>query len=60
MTLVGGSMAERSQGHLYNTCCVFGTNGELIAKHRQERQKKHRNFLLDKQPNDDEQEAAPL
>ncbi|KAI8466365.1 MAG: carbon-nitrogen hydrolase [Monoraphidium minutum] len=34
VTLVGGSVPERSGGRLYNTCCVFGPDGQLLAKHR--------------------------
>ena len=34
VTIVGGSIPEVSEGKLYNTCCVFGPAGELIAKHR--------------------------
>ncbi|XP_027355047.1 omega-amidase, chloroplastic [Abrus precatorius] len=34
ITIVGGSIPERSEGRLYNTCCVFGTDGKLLAKHR--------------------------
>ncbi|XP_021824348.1 omega-amidase, chloroplastic [Prunus avium] len=34
ITIVGGSIAERSGDHLYNTSCVFGTDGKLLAKHR--------------------------
>uniref|UniRef100_A0A7S3R7Z1 CN hydrolase domain-containing protein n=1 Tax=Dunaliella tertiolecta TaxID=3047 RepID=A0A7S3R7Z1_DUNTE len=34
VTLVGGSLPERSQGKLYNTCCVFDTKGKLLARHR--------------------------
>lgn len=34
VTIVGGSIPERSGDKLYNTCCVFGTDGELKAKHR--------------------------
>ncbi|KAG5045075.1 hypothetical protein AAZX31_06G050900 [Glycine max] len=34
ITIVGGSIPERSGGLLYNTCCVFGTDGNLLAKHR--------------------------
>jgi predicted amidohydrolase len=34
VTLVGGSVPERSDGKLYNTCCVFDHNGKLLAKHR--------------------------
>ncbi|KNA10343.1 hypothetical protein SOVF_145230 [Spinacia oleracea] len=34
ITLVGGSIPERVGDRLYNTCCVFDTDGKLIAKHR--------------------------
>ena len=34
VTLVGGSMPERSKGKLYNTCLVYGKEGELLTKHR--------------------------
>lgn len=34
ITIVGGSIPERSGDRLYNTCCVFGTDGNLKAKHR--------------------------
>jgi omega-amidase len=34
VVLVGGSIPERSQDKLYNTCCVFGSDGTLLAKHR--------------------------
>lgn len=34
ITIVGGSVPEWSNGHLYNTCCVFGADGMLKAKHR--------------------------
>ncbi|KAG6395684.1 hypothetical protein SASPL_141808 [Salvia splendens] len=34
ITVVGGSVSERSGDRLYNTCCVFSSNGELLAKHR--------------------------
>ncbi|PWZ07629.1 Omega-amidase, chloroplastic [Zea mays] len=34
ITLVGGSIAERSGNNLYNTCCVFGSDGQLKGKHR--------------------------
>ncbi|KAG6421104.1 hypothetical protein SASPL_117653 [Salvia splendens] len=34
ITIVGGSIPERSGGRLYNTCCVFDTDGTLKAKHR--------------------------
>ncbi|KAA8541649.1 hypothetical protein F0562_022801 [Nyssa sinensis] len=34
ITIVGGSMPEWDNGRLYNTCCVFGPDGKLTAKHR--------------------------
>ncbi|KAK4432838.1 Omega-amidase, chloroplastic [Sesamum alatum] len=34
ITIVGGSIPERSGDKLYNACCVFGTDGKLKAKHR--------------------------
>lgn len=34
ITIVGGSIPERCGDKLYNTCCVFDTDGNLIAKHR--------------------------
>ncbi|GER36051.1 omega-amidase NIT2, partial [Striga asiatica] len=34
ITIVGGSIPERSGDKVYNTCCVFGTDGKLKAKHR--------------------------
>ena len=34
VTLVGGSIPERSDGKTYNTCCVVGPDGKLLAKHR--------------------------
>ncbi|KAJ4950683.1 hypothetical protein NE237_027515 [Protea cynaroides] len=34
ITLVGGSIPERCGDKLYNTCCVFGADGKLKAKHR--------------------------
>ena len=34
ITIVGGSIPERSGDQLFNTCCVFGTDGNLKAKHR--------------------------
>ncbi|KAL7180464.1 hypothetical protein ACSBR1_043629 [Camellia fascicularis] len=34
ITIVGGSMPERRKnGQLYNTCCVFGPDGNLKAQH---------------------------
>ncbi|XP_049346760.1 omega-amidase, chloroplastic-like [Solanum verrucosum] len=34
ITIIGGSIPERSGDKLYNSCCVFGTDGKLLAKHR--------------------------
>ncbi|XP_022754699.1 omega-amidase, chloroplastic-like isoform X2 [Durio zibethinus] len=34
ITIVVGSIPERCGDKLYNTCCVFGTDGKLKAKHR--------------------------
>ncbi|KAH0450135.1 hypothetical protein IEQ34_020827 [Dendrobium chrysotoxum] len=34
ITIVGGSIPERSGDHLYNTCFIFGTDGSLQGKHR--------------------------
>lgn len=34
VTLVGGSIPEKSNNHLYNTCLVFSSEGTLLAKHR--------------------------
>ncbi|XP_021750061.1 omega-amidase, chloroplastic-like isoform X1 [Chenopodium quinoa] len=34
ITIVGGSIPERRGDRLYNTCCIFGTDGKLKAKHR--------------------------
>ena len=34
ITIVGGSIPERSGDRIFNTCCVFGTDGNLKAKHR--------------------------
>ncbi|XVF74341.1 hypothetical protein PTKIN_Ptkin13bG0102600 [Pterospermum kingtungense] len=34
ITIVGGSIPEWCNGRLYNTCCVFGSDGTLKAKHR--------------------------
>lgn len=32
--VIGGSIPERDQDKLYNTCTVWGPQGDLIAKHR--------------------------
>jgi hypothetical protein len=37
VTLVGGSIPERSEDRLYNTCLVFSREGALLAKHRKVR-----------------------
>lgn len=29
-----GSIPEEEDGRLYNTCAVFGPDGEMILKHR--------------------------
>nr|XP_043635612.1 omega-amidase, chloroplastic-like isoform X2 [Erigeron canadensis] len=34
ITIVGGSVPELDNNNIYNTCCVFGPNGKLLAKHR--------------------------
>jgi hypothetical protein len=34
VTLVGGSIPERSASRLYNTCLVYDSRGLLLAKHR--------------------------
>lgn len=34
VTIISGSIPERSSNLLYNTCCVFGPDGRLVAKHR--------------------------
>ncbi|XP_043721245.1 omega-amidase, chloroplastic-like [Telopea speciosissima] len=34
VTIVGGSIPERCGDQLYNTSCVFGTDGKLMDKHR--------------------------
>eukprot|EP00270_Netrium_digitus_P022165 TRINITY_DN9817_c0_g1_i5.p1 TRINITY_DN9817_c0_g1~~TRINITY_DN9817_c0_g1_i5.p1 ORF type:complete len:375 (-),score=70.96 TRINITY_DN9817_c0_g1_i5:180-1304(-) len=32
VTVVGGSIPERRRGKLYNTCCVYGADGQLKGK----------------------------
>lgn len=34
MYIVGGSLPELAEGKVYNTSCVYGKRGELLAKHR--------------------------
>ena len=33
ITIVGGSIPEKRNGQMYNTCCVFGPDGQLKAKY---------------------------
>ncbi|CAO2840263.1 unnamed protein product [Amaranthus hypochondriacus] len=33
ITIVGGSVPEKRNGQMYNTCCVFGPDGQLKAKY---------------------------
>ena len=32
--LIGGSIPEADGDNLYNTCTIWGPNGDLIGKHR--------------------------
>ena len=32
--LIGGSIPEKDDGKLFNTCMVYGPGGEELAKHR--------------------------
>ena len=32
--IIGGSIPEKENNKLFNTCCVYGPDGELIAKYR--------------------------
>ena len=32
--IIGGSIPEKSDGKLYNTCPIINNEGKLIAKHR--------------------------
>ena len=34
VVVVGGSVPERLDGKLFNTCCVFDVDGSLLGKHR--------------------------
>jgi predicted amidohydrolase len=35
LLLLSGSIPERdSEGHIFNSCVVFGPDGEILAKHR--------------------------
>lgn len=37
VTIIGGSIPEKDADQLYNSCSVFGPNGELKAKYRKVR-----------------------
>ncbi|XP_072953241.1 omega-amidase, chloroplastic-like isoform X3 [Typha angustifolia] len=34
ITIIGGSIPEKTNGRLFNTCCVLGPDGKIKAKHR--------------------------
>lgn len=34
IVLIGGSIPEQDGSKVYNTCCVFDTDGSLLGKHR--------------------------
>ncbi|KAK8455096.1 hypothetical protein SEVIR_4G085300v4 [Setaria viridis] len=34
ITIVGGSIPEKASGKVFNTCCVVGPDGQILAKHR--------------------------
>jgi omega-amidase len=34
VVLVGGSIPEKQDSKLYNTCCIYSEEGTLLAKHR--------------------------
>lgn len=34
ITVIGGSVPEKCDGRLYNTCPIFGPHDNMIAKHR--------------------------
>ncbi|OAY66575.1 Omega-amidase, chloroplastic, partial [Ananas comosus] len=34
ITIIGGSIPEKANGQLFNTCCVLGPDGQVKAKHR--------------------------
>lgn len=34
ITVIGGSIPEAASGKVYNTCCVIGPDGRILAKHR--------------------------
>lgn len=35
ITIVGGSIPEKAaSGKVFNTCCVIGPDGRILAKHR--------------------------
>lgn len=37
ITIIGGAIPEQSGPNVYNTCCIFAPNGDLLAKHRKVR-----------------------
>ncbi|XP_020091108.1 omega-amidase, chloroplastic-like isoform X2 [Ananas comosus] len=37
ITIIGGSIPEKANGQLFNTCCVLGPDGQVKAKHRKVR-----------------------
>ncbi|CAD6339893.1 unnamed protein product [Miscanthus lutarioriparius] len=34
ITIVGGSIPEKASGKVFNTCCVIGPDGQILAEHR--------------------------
>ncbi|KAL6861201.1 hypothetical protein ACP4OV_016901 [Aristida adscensionis] len=34
ITIVGGSIPEKAHGKVFNTCCVIGPDGKIMARHR--------------------------
>ncbi|WVZ82050.1 hypothetical protein U9M48_029360 [Paspalum notatum var. saurae] len=34
ITVIGGSIPEAASGKVFNTCCVIGPDGQIVAKHR--------------------------
>ncbi|CAN6164696.1 unnamed protein product [Urochloa humidicola] len=34
ITIVGGSIPENASRKVFNTCCVIGPDGQILAKHR--------------------------
>lgn len=37
ITIAGGSIPEKASGQVFNTCCVIGPDGGIMAKHRKVR-----------------------